>query len=206
MDRDAWDARYAAADLVWSAGPNQFLVSEVAAMAPVGRAVDVACGEGRNAIWLAGLGWEVTGVDFSPVALAKARERSSAVTWVEADVTTWRAPGAFDLVIVFYLQLPAGPGRTAAFRLAGSAVAPGGTLLIVGHDSSNLEHGWGGPQSPEVLYSPEDVVACLDGLGLDVVKAERVERVVETDDGPRTAIDALVRAVRPARPPRVWRT
>lgn len=199
MSSDAWDARYAAADLVWSAEPNRFLVDEVADLAP-GRALDIACGEGRNAIWLAEQGWEVTAVDFSPVAIDKARRLAEArgvlVTWLLADVVTSRLePAAFDLVAVFYLQVPSASRRTA-FATAARAVAPGGTLLVVGHDSSNLIDGWGGPRDAAALYSPEDVVAEIGDL--EIVKAARVTRSVLTEDGPKTAIDLLVRAIRSA--------
>ncbi len=198
MDRDAWDARYATGELVWSAEPNRFLVAEVAGLAP-GRALDVACGEGRNAIWLAERGWTVTGVDFSPVALDKARRlaagRSVTVAWELADVTDDTPITAqFDLVIVMYLHVPE-PQRGIAFGRAASAVAPGGTLLVVGHDITNPQAGWGGPQDPGVLYGPDDVVADLDGL--EIVKATRVDRPVPTPDGDKIAIDVLVRATRP---------
>ncbi len=197
MDRDAWNERYAVDGLVWHADPNRFLVSEVADLAP-GRALDLACGEGRNAVWLATLGWEVTGVDFSSVALAKgagmARERDVTVEWIEADVVAWQPPAAaFDLVIVFYLQLPA-PARTAVNTAAAGALAPGGTLLVVGHDLTNLADGVGGPRDPAVLFTPDDVVTAVPDLR--VVKAERVRRPVATDAGEVDAIDALVRAVR----------
>jgi SAM-dependent methyltransferase len=199
MDSDAWDARYAAAELVWSAEPNRFLVAEVRDLAP-GRALDVACGEGRNAIWLAEHGWEVTGVDFSPVALDKARRlaggRGVTVTWLLADaVTDGLDPAAFDLVAVFYLQLPADQRRTA-FGAAARAVAPGGTLLVVGHDTTNLTDGWGGPHDATVLYGPDDVVADIDDL--EITKAEKVERPVLTAEGTKTAVDALVRAIKHA--------
>lgn len=199
MDRDAWDARYESVELLWSAEPNQFLVAEVADLLP-GRALDLACGEGRNAIWLAEQGWEVTAIDFSPVALDKARRLAEArgvlVTWRLADVVTDRLePAAFDLVAVFYLQISSASRRTA-FATAARAVAPGGTLLVVGHDTTNLIDGWGGPRDAAVLYSTEDVVADIGDL--EIVKAERVERPVLTEDGPKTAIDVLVRAIRPA--------
>jgi len=199
MDSDAWDARYAAAELVWTAEPNRFLVDEVADLAP-GRALDVACGEGRNAIWLAEQGWAVTGVDFSPVALDKARRLAEArgvtVTWRLADVVINSAePGSFDLVAVFCLQLPP-EARRSALGAAARAVAPGGTLLVVGHDTTNLTEGWGGPRDVSVLYGPDDVAA--DVADLEIVKAQRVDRPVMTDDGPKAAIDVLVRAIRPA--------
>ena len=107
------------------------------------------------------------------------------------------APG-FDLVAIFYLQLPAEP-LAAALGNAVRALAPGGTLLLVGHDASNLARGYGGPQDPAVLYSPDDIVTNLDGLVID--KAERSRRPVRTAHGTVEAIDALVRAHDP-RPPR----
>ena len=199
MDRHEWDARYTATELVWSAEPNRFLVSEVEDLPP-GRALDVGCGEGRNAIWLADRGWDVTGVDFSEVALDKAQRLAAArgvtVHWDLADVTAYTPEiERFDLVIVLYLQLPATERRIVFGRAAG-AVVPGGTLLAVGHDITNPQAGWGGPQDPSVLYSPDDVVSDL--AGLDIVKATRVDRRVRTDDGDNVAIDALVRATRPA--------
>jgi 2-polyprenyl-3-methyl-5-hydroxy-6-metoxy-1,4-benzoquinol methylase len=117
VNSEQWDERYSGDELVWTDTANQFLVAEVGGLAP-GRAVDLACGEGRNAIWLAERGWSVTGVDFSPVGLTKARRlaalREVEVSWVESAVETWAAPtDGFDLVVVCYLQLPQ-PNRAAA--------------------------------------------------------------------------------------------
>lgn len=187
--------------MVWTSIPNQFLVSEVAGL-PVGRAVDLACGEGRNAVWLAEQSWQATGVDFSPVGLAKGRHlaesRNVDVTWVEAAVHEWTPPPeGFDLVAVFYLQLPQ-PERSAALKVAASAVAPGGTLLVVAHDRDNLTRGYGGPPNDAVLYSVSDVTSVAEAAGLVVQRAAQVVRQVETDAGVRQAIDALVRANRPA--------
>jgi len=198
MDRDAWDARYQGDELVWRAEPNQFLVREVELL-PAGRALDLACGEGRNAVWLATRGWQVTGVDFSERGLEKARrlaaDRGADVEWVAADLLAWNPPqGVYDLVIVFYLQLAA-PARGVVLSKAAAAVAAGGTLLVVGHDLANLTDGYGGPQDPAVLFTPDDVASELDGLRVD--RAERVQRTVTTDAGDRVAVDALVRAVRP---------
>ena len=199
MDRSEWDGRYRTDELVWQAGPNRFLVEEVEPLAP-GRALDLACGEGRNALWLAERGWKVTGVDFSAVGLAKANhpasERGLEVDFVNADLLAWEPPMAeFDLVIVMYLHLPA-DDRRHVLRRAVAAVAPGGSVLVVGHDSTNLVDGTGGPQDPSVLFSPQDISADLDGL--QVERAERVRRPVATDQGERDAIDAMVRARRPA--------
>jgi len=196
-----WDERYSGDDLVWTSTPNQFLVAESVDL-PAGRAVDLACGEGRNSIWLAEQGWSVTGVDFSPVGLAKAKRFADLwgveVTWVESAIEAWDPPAeGFDLVIMLYLQLPQ-PARSAALVSAASAVAPGGTLLVVAHDADNLTRGYGGPPDPDVLYRVSDVTEAAVDAGLSVERAEQAIRVVDTDDGPRDAVDTLVRAMRPS--------
>lgn len=198
MDSSNWDERYGAEEYVWRTEPNQFLVAELADLPP-GRALDLACGEGRNAVWLAGRGWHVTGVDFSPVGLAKARrlavDHGVAVDWVEADVVEWDPlAAAFDLVIVFYLHLPSGD-RHRVMAHAQEALAAGGTLLVVGHDTTNLSQGYGGPQDPAVLFTPEQIASDL--AELRIVRADHVRREVDTDEGRQVAIDALVRAVKP---------
>ncbi len=198
MDSTAWDDRYAGSELVWGSGPNRFVAAELEELPP-GRALDVACGEGRNAIGLATRGWEATGVDFSATAVARARRLAADAGVAErtefavGDVVAGPLPsGRFDVVVVAYLQLPAAE-RRAALRHAAQALAPGGTLLVVAHDSTNLTDGAGGPRDPAVLYTADDVLTDLDGLALVVDKAERVTRPVQTPDGGRQAIDALVR-------------
>lgn len=198
MRPEDWDRRYAEKDLLWSAAPNRVLVAEAADLAP-GRALDLACGEGRNAIWLAELGWRVTAVDFSEVAIEKARTRAEQ-TAVEVDFRCVDLGDyepeieAYDFVVVLFLHLQAEQRRLVLSRAA-AAVAPGGTLLVVGHDSTNLTDGVGGPSDPAVLYTPEDIVAELPEL--EIEKAERILRDVEGEDRP--AIDALVRARQPTR-------
>jgi SAM-dependent methyltransferase len=203
VDRADWDARYAASDLLWSARPNRWVEAELASL-PAGRALDLAAGEGRNALWLAGRGWQVTAVDFSQVALAKGRRVAEAaadgsaerIEWVGADVLDYvPAPGRYDLVVVAYLQLPAAP-RAVVHARAASALAPGGVLLVVAHDSANLSGGVGGPSDPAVLFTAEDVRADLaaSGTPLTIERAEAVRRRV--DGEPRAAIDVLVRGTR----------
>jgi 2-polyprenyl-3-methyl-5-hydroxy-6-metoxy-1,4-benzoquinol methylase len=196
MDARQWDERYAKEELEWGVPPNRFLVQELEEM-PRGRALDVAAGEGRNAIWLAEKGWSVTAVDFSPVAVDKGRrwatESGLEIDWIVEDVTTLRPlPRSFDLVIVFYLHLPPDEWSTV-LRTCAEAVGPGGTLLIVGHDRLNLTDGVGGPQEPSVLYDADEIAAAL--ADLDVEKAERITRPVEGAE--RDALDTLVRARRP---------
>lgn len=204
MDAKGWDERYRAAELIWGIAPNRWVEQELAGL-PAGLALDLACGEGRNALWLAGLGWQVTAVDFSPVALKKAHaledralEHGAAgaarVSWSCADATTYRHDEPVDVALLCYLQLPAAQLR-AAVRNAADALAPGGTLLVIGHDSTNLTDGTGGPQDPTVLFTAADVSDDLDGTGLVVDRADAVLRPVE--GAPRPAIDALLRAHRP---------
>jgi SAM-dependent methyltransferase len=196
--RERWNRRWAGEERVHtSTAPSRFLVAEVADLRP-GTALDLACGAGRNAVWLAGQGWRVTAVDFSGIALRMARtlaaERRVEVEWIEADALAWTPPArAYDLVCVFYLQLPPSERPTALARAA-DAVRPGGTLLVVGHDLLNLTEGAGGPTQPDVLFTPDDVVAEIGDLRIE--KALRVRRTVEDASAPREAIDALVRATR----------
>jgi SAM-dependent methyltransferase len=199
VDRQQWNDRYASTDLVWTAEPNTFVARELAGMIP-GRALDLGAGEGRNAIWLAERGWQVTAVDFSAVALAKAAKLAAArgltgISWVEADLRGYQPPpGSFDLVLLAYIHLPHAESD-ALLHAAASALAPGGTLLFVGHDRDNITHGYGGPQEPAVLHQAAEVVAALPGLIIQRAGQER--RPVPTDEGERTAIDTLVRAQRP---------
>ena len=197
MNRDQWNRRYASHELLWSAGPNQFIEAELASLPP-GPALDLAAGEGRNAIWLAGRGWRVHAVDFSDVALDRGRrlagERGARIEWEQADLTVWSpAARAYDLVVVAYLHLPWDPMRSV-LRRAADAVAPGGTFLLVGHDRRNLTEGYGGPSFAEALYGPGDVSAELGDLRIE--RADTVERRVAVDGGERVALDVLVRARR----------
>jgi SAM-dependent methyltransferase len=197
MDAETWNERYRDTELVWSATPNQFVESELADLPP-GRAVDLAAGEGRNAIWLARRGWQVTAVDFAQAALDKGRRLAGdlPVEWVCADATTWSGDASYDLCVVAYLQLVA-EERRAAVRRGFASLRAGGTFLLVAHDTSNLTEGVGGPQDASVLMTTDDVLADLAGEGFEVVHAERVRREVGQPDGStRTAYDALVRVVR----------
>lgn len=195
MRSEDWDEKFGASEFLFTARPNQTVVAETTDLKP-GMALDVACGQGRNAVWLAEQGWNVTAVDFSRVGIDRARQLANArgvdVTYIEADVVTWQPPGqAFDLVLISYLQLPWDELKTVLHQAA-KAVAPGGTLLIVGHDADNIERGYGGPPDPAVLYDAERIAAELTALDVDTAK--QIDRVVETDIGPMTAIDTLVKA------------
>ena len=196
--REDWNARYAGTELLWTAQPNRLFAAEVEDL-PAGRALDVACGEGRNAVWLAERGWRVTAIDFSDVALAKAarlaESRGVEVEWLVADVLEHTPePRSFDLVAMLFLQLPHAE-LASALHAAADALAPGGTLVVIGHDATNLTDGYGGPRDPSVLFTPDDVVAELGDLVVE--RAETVRRVVALEDGEATALDAFVRARRP---------
>jgi SAM-dependent methyltransferase len=193
-----WDTRYAQKGLVWGTEPNRWVAEECADL-PAGRALDLACGEGRNTIWLASRGWRATGVDFSGVALQRAAELAAQVdlpgeaAWVQADLLEYvPTPGSFDLVVIAYLQVPA-EQRRGVVRAAADALAPGGALLVVAHDSANLSDGVGGPQDPRVLYTAADLVTDLrDRDDLEVLRAEPVLRPVDAGGDTRHAVDALL--------------
>jgi SAM-dependent methyltransferase len=193
MRREDWDQRYAEVESLWARKPNRWLVAELEAHRP-GRALDLACGEGQNAIWLAERGWSVLGVDFSTVAIEKARARAEQasvdVDFVCADLVEHEPErSAYDLVVALFLHFLADERRLVLGRAA-EALAPGGTFLLIGHDLTNLTEGVGGPSDPGVLYTPDDIVADLPGL--EIEKAERILRDVDGADRP--AIDAFVLA------------
>ncbi len=192
--RQLWDERHAAREPIESHEPDPSLAAVTGALAP-GRAIDLAAGDGRNAIWLAANGWGVTAVDFSAVALDRARaaaERAGVTAhWVNADLLEWRPePRSFDLVALMFLHLPESERRTV-YAAAADAVAPGGRLLVVGHDLSNLVEGTGGPQDPDVLFTPAGIAGDLGDLVVE--RADVVRRDV---GGGRVALDAVVVAMR----------
>lgn len=193
-----WDERYAAttAGRLWAASAPR-VVLEVAAELHPGRALDVATGDGRTATALARQGWSVTAMDFSPVALQRAQTRPGAekVAWELGDVHTWKPPGAFDLVIVAYLHLR---DNQSALRRVSGWVAPGGTLLIVGHDETNPSHGGHGPTESAVLYSPQ-LLASVVGDEYTILRNETIHRDDtdhETAAGGDAGVDTVLRARR----------
>ena len=201
MERQDWNTRYAGADLVWGSEPNRFVAEQLAGVEP-GRALDLACGEGRNSIWLASQGWRVTGVDFSDVAIERAQKLSERrgvdVDWTVADATAYEPEAAVhDLVLIAYLQVPA-EDRRRVLANAVQALAPGGQLFLIAHALRNLEEGWAGPSSPHVLWDPPETRSDLEAAGLRVSSCAEVLRPVETDEGTRHAIDTLARASLPA--------
>lgn len=204
MDRHGWDERYAASERTFSAEPNRLVAAEVEALPP-GRALDLATGEGRHAVWLATRGWDVVAVDFSAAGLRKAQRRARAeqvlVAFALADVHRLRFPPArFDLVLCAFFH-PRPPERPPLYANVARALAPGGALLLVSYDVANLTEGSGGPKDPDLLIHPNAFAAELAALGLDVQRAESVRLRVPTSDGQEVdVVDAVIRAVRPWRP------
>lgn len=196
MDSEGWNERYRSGVRGGNTEPSPVVVAEVSALTP-GRALDLAAGVGRHSVWLAEQGWAVTAVDYSDVAIGKARDLAAArgvsIAAEVADVTVYEpAPGAFDLALICFLQVPA-DDRKAAVAHAADALASGGTLLMVAHDRSNHGGaGWGGPSSLDVLATPAEVRALMEAVGLTVIRAEVVGRPVDTDGGPRVAFDHVV--------------
>lgn len=203
MDEELWDERYGATDRVWSGEPNVQLVAETAGLAP-GRALDVGCGEGADAIWLAARGWQVTGVDFSRVALSRAAAHarqmgaqvSDRLTWLHANLIGWQPPSsAFDLVTAHYMHLMPADRSQLYGRLA-TAVSPGGVLLIVGHDVSDLQTAVHRPHNPDLYFSAADLAAALDPNRWQLLVCDSRPRTVAGPDGPTEIKDAVLAARR----------
>ncbi|MGH2346278.1 MAG: SAM-dependent methyltransferase [Chloroflexota bacterium] len=200
-----WDERYRSADALWSGQPNPQLVTEAADLAP-GTALDAGCGEGEDALWLAACGWQVTAVDISTVALERGAAHARAIgmdvaeriTWLQADLTNWvPAAASYDLVSAQFLHLPREP-RDALFRRLAAAVAPGGSLLIVGHHPSDLQI-IPRPLSPDRFFTAPDIAALLDPHGWDiVVSAARDRGAADPAGRPVIIHDAVLRARRGA--------
>jgi SAM-dependent methyltransferase len=196
-----WDARYAGAQQVWSGRPNGALVAEVAGLAP-GRALDVGCGEGADAVWLAAHGWQVTALDVSRVALERAalhaEQAGVHVRWQHAGLLdAGLPPAAFDLVSAQYPALRRTPGDDAERALL-AAVAPGGTLLVVHHadvDAVDADDAAAAGFDPADYVSPADVARVLDA-DWRVEVDERRPRHVSTGAGAHHHADVVLRARR----------
>jgi SAM-dependent methyltransferase len=163
--RAKWDQRYGGREQLWSGAPNGALVVAVAGLAP-GRVLDVGCGEGADAVWLASGGWDVTGLEVSGVALERAARRAwdagVAVRWVHAGlVEAAFPPASFDLVSAQYPALLRTPDA-AAERVLLAAVAPGGVLLVVHHASMDAQPAQDDGFDPADYVWPSMVAALLD--------------------------------------------
>ena len=193
----AWNERYRNAHssevrTLWTRTPSRDLIAAVSGLAP-GTALDIATGDGRNAIWLAQQGWKTTAVDFSAEALAIAAEHQESanvsIAWMHADVASWSPTEQFNLITMTYLHLTSEDNREM-IRRAGTWLAPGGTLVVIGHDVANLAAGGHGPKNPDVLYTPD--LMRTAAASLEVLRAETVRRDPLHD--PETPDDASVAA------------
>jgi SAM-dependent methyltransferase len=201
MQKEKWNARYREKEPHAHDEPSAHLKETLRDLSP-GRALDLAAGDGRNALWLAGQGWEVSAVDFSEEAVQRglelAKERGVSVDWRVADLLDYvPLSAAYDLVCIFYLHIPFNEFEQV-LRKAAEALRPGGTLLTVGHDRRNLTEGSGGPQNPEILYTPAEVSAALEGLNVEYAGSERRPPDHGSCGPDAVQIDCVVRARRPA--------
>ncbi|GAA2907627.1 class I SAM-dependent methyltransferase [Streptosporangium fragile] len=197
-----WDARYGQSDRIWSGNPNVALVREASELTP-GRALDLGCGEGADAIWLARRGWHVTAVDISQVALDRAAHEAAQagvadrIDWQRHDLAVSFPDGAFDLVSAQYLHAPYDMPRDMILRAAAAAVAPGGVLLVVGH--AGRPH-WEHDHHPDVhLPTPDEVLKALDlpDGQWEVLLSEEFEREQTSPDGrPGTRTDNTLKVRR----------
>lgn len=194
-----WENRYGEKDAIWSGRANWMLVHTVGDLRP-GRALDLGCGEGGDAIWLAERGWTVTGVDISPTAVARATraaaDRGLAALFRTVDLETWHTDEAFDLVTACFLQSPLAFGREEVLRRAAGLVAPGGHLLSVAHAAAPP---WSGMAHDPTMVFPTpdgDLAALALGEGWQVLIAEVRSRPATGPDGQEATLDDSVLLVR----------
>ena len=204
---DYWDARYRQSDRIWSGDPNDVLVREADGLAP-GRALDLGCGEGADAVWLARRGWRVTATDISGVALERAKRHAAEagvadrIDWQQHDLAESFPYGVFDLVSAHFFHSERDMPRERILRTAAAAVAPGGVLLVVGHAGFPA---WAHHHAPDLhLPTTDEVLESLelpDGQWEVLLSAEH-ERIQTTPDGtPGTRTDNALKVRRLSAPP-----
>jgi SAM-dependent methyltransferase len=191
-----WEEMYSGSEQVFSGNPNAVLVTEVTGLPP-GQALDVGCGEGADSIWLARNGWQVTAVDVAPTALrrgvAASHDVAERIAWTRADLTRTPPPArSFDLVSVQYFPLLHQPDHRALHGLL-SAVAPGGTLLVVSHDPADLAHR--DDIDIDDYYQPPEIADLLDATWTVVVSETR-RRTTPGPPGTNHTHDVVLRARR----------
>ena len=196
--REFWDERYAG-EQVWSGNPNPHLVTYASELRP-GTALDFGSGEGADAIWLAQQAWQVTAIDISQVALdgvaARAEQLGLELACQQADAFEWSAHTTYDLVSAQFMHLPR-PAFVELHRELAASVAPGGTLLIVGHHPDDVGHAPEGTTFEEIRFTAEEVATTLDPADWLTIDALRPEREwIDRDGQAAVAVDAVVRAVR----------
>ena len=203
MDNSSWVKKYDTPAYVYTTDVNQFVVELCGNLTP-GTAIEVAGGEGRNAVWLAEQGWTVEVIDFAPNALAKARrlaeERGVAdrIITTEAsalDFTAQLAP--VDLAVVAYLHIYSHQ-FAQAMETTVAAVKPGGHVMGVWHALENLQHNSHGPQNPDSLPSVDSLSKLCADLGLEVLTLENRDGKVRTDEGPKPSVTVVLLARKPS--------
>lgn len=201
---DMWDGMYRERTKVWSGNPNPQLVAEAKDLKP-GKALDLGCGEGADAIWLAEQGWTVTALDVSAVALERAAAHAAQtshadrITWQQQDLTEWAPQPEFDLVSAQFLHSPLLPWRESV-AMAAAAVAPGGTLLVVGHHPHGLPS-WSHHHDSGMFFTPEQLAGALrldrEPWFVNVL-TDRQRSVTGPDGESGTTLDTVLRAVKHA--------
>ena len=196
-----WDEHYGSAPSLWSGKPNPVLVDEVGDLPP-GRALDIGCGEGADALWLASLGWQVLGTDVSQVALDRAAAAADAaglsdqVMWVQQDLLAWTPPAqAFDLVSAQFFHLPADI-RPRIYGGLSEAVAPGGTFLVVAHHPSDLDTTMQRPPVEEMFFTADELAERLDEEWEIQLAEARPRTAVDPDGREITITDTVLKARR----------
>ena len=199
-----WDTRYSSRSELWSGRPNVQLLAHASEL-DAGTALDVGCGEGADAIWLAQRGWHVTALDVSPVALQRGARRAAEIGadvarrigWLHEDLLTWKGPkpASYDLVSAQFMHLPKEP-REALFRLLTVSVAPGGTLLIVGHHPSDLQPTARRPRTPELFYTASEVAESFEPGAWEIVVDAAPERSTTDPQGNTVLIHDTVLVAR----------
>ena len=174
-----WEDRFSAPDYIFGTEPNYFLAACRALLPKSGKALAVADGEGRNGVWLAEQGLDVTSIDFSPAAQAKAvalaKARGVGVTFVRADVHDWAYPlAAFDVVVEIFTQFSTPAERARKWAGMLRALKPGGQLIVQGYTPKQLHYGTGGPKEVENLYTRDLLLATFGDLhDVQIVQEER---------------------------------
>ena len=197
---EAWDQRYAESEMVWSLEPNEFVVEYLSDLL-AGKMLDLGGGEGRNALWFASRGWHVENSDFSAVAVTKFLQRAEREgllelctgTTVDATHPESCVTKPVDLAVMAYLQIPAAD-LAAAIATAAHSLRPGGTLFGVWHARENLEGGFGGPPSPELNPTQDELRAACEAVGMNIETLTLRERYFVSGDQQRKAIDAVLLA------------
>lgn len=200
MSRDRWNERYRERTAEELSRQNIQLEKLASKLKP-GKALDLAAGDGRNSLFLARKGWEVTAVDFSEAGIKRGRafagKEGLSIEWIVRDLTEYVPPqNIFDLVCIFYLHIPQDQ-LAGILKRAAAALKPGASLLVVGHDRTNIAEGAGGPQNPDILYTPDGIASLLPSLAIDY--ADRIRCPVDHGELPPGSeqIDCVVRAICP---------